>query len=51
MTFGVNLAPYMAIRVLHQLVDDVHLELPIYSNFLRNFMYIDDIVAGIPEIE
>ncbi|XP_073831493.1 uncharacterized protein [Musca autumnalis] len=45
-TFGVNSAPYLAIRVLHQLADDILSELPRASDILRNFMYVDDVLGG-----
>ncbi|XP_075159384.1 uncharacterized protein LOC142232519 [Haematobia irritans] len=45
-TFGVNCAPYLAIRVLHQLADDVADLYPLASDILRNAMYVDDVLAG-----
>ena len=49
-TFGVNCAPYLAIRTLHQLADDVRNEFPLASDILRNYMYVDDVLAGAHEI-
>ncbi|XP_037827080.1 uncharacterized protein LOC119615079, partial [Lucilia sericata] len=45
-TFGVNCAPYLAIRTLLQLADDVQSTYPIASSILRNSMYVDDVLAG-----
>ncbi|XP_070075146.1 uncharacterized protein [Drosophila takahashii] len=45
-TFGVNCAPYLAIRVLKQLADDVVQQFPKASHIIRNFMYVDDVLAG-----
>ncbi|XP_070068059.1 uncharacterized protein [Drosophila takahashii] len=45
-TFGVNCAPYLAIRVLKQLADDVDQQFPKASHIIRNFMYVDDVLAG-----
>ncbi|XP_075151482.1 uncharacterized protein LOC142225579 [Haematobia irritans] len=51
-TFGVNCAPYLAIRTMIQLADDVQSQYPKASEILRNCMYVDDALAGshsIPE--
>ncbi|XP_046807521.1 uncharacterized protein LOC124420038 [Lucilia cuprina] len=45
-TFGVNCAPYLAIRTLIQLAEDVELENPSASKILKNSMYVDDVLAG-----
>ena len=45
-TFGVNCAPYLAIRTLHQLAEDCESDHPFASEILRNQMYVDDILAG-----
>ena len=45
-TFWMNCAPYLAIRTLHQLSDDVKEELPRASTILREYMYVDDVLAG-----
>ncbi|XP_036345828.1 uncharacterized protein LOC118755085 [Rhagoletis pomonella] len=45
-TFGINCAPYLAIRTLLQLADDVESSSPIASNILRKCMYVDDVLAG-----
>ncbi|XP_070068169.1 uncharacterized protein [Drosophila takahashii] len=45
-TFGVNCAPYLAIRVLQQLADDVDQQFPKASHIIRNFMYVDYVLAG-----
>jgi len=45
-TFGVNCAPFLALRVLQQLADDVEKDFPKASNIVRHFMYVDDVLAG-----
>lgn len=45
-TFGVNCAPYLAIRTLLQLAQDVKDSLPLASQVLLNSMYVDDVIAG-----
>ncbi|XP_075162489.1 uncharacterized protein LOC142235120 [Haematobia irritans] len=45
-TFGVNCAPYLAIRTMIQLADDVQSQYPKASEILRNCMYVDDALAG-----
>ncbi|XP_041449494.1 uncharacterized protein LOC121404255 [Drosophila obscura] len=45
-TFGVNCAPYLAIRVLRQLAQEVHPRFPMASDILANYMYVDDVLAG-----
>jgi len=49
-TFGVNCAPFLALRVLQQLADDVEKDFPKASNIVRHFMYVDDVLyrAGFP---
>ncbi|XP_075150652.1 uncharacterized protein LOC142224750 [Haematobia irritans] len=51
-TFGVNCAPYLAIRTILQLADDVEARYPKASKILRSSMYVDDALVGshtIPE--
>ncbi|XP_043062888.1 uncharacterized protein LOC122319553 [Drosophila yakuba] len=50
-TFGVNCAPFLVIRVLQQLAADVELSHPKASNIIRNFMYVDDVLAGADSTE
>ncbi|XP_059225708.1 uncharacterized protein LOC131997872 [Stomoxys calcitrans] len=50
-TFGVNCAPYLAIRTLLQLAEDVGEIYPIASHILRTCMYVDDVLAGAHDIE
>ncbi|XP_073831620.1 uncharacterized protein [Musca autumnalis] len=45
-TFGVNCAPYMAIRTLLQLADDVQCSHPKASSIIRSDMYVDDVLSG-----
>lgn len=45
-TFGVNCAPYLAIRTLIQLADNCEAQNPAASEILRTQMYVDDVLAG-----
>ncbi|XP_017490770.1 PREDICTED: uncharacterized protein LOC108378971 isoform X1 [Rhagoletis zephyria] len=45
-TFGINCAPYLAIRTLLPLADDSESLYPIASDILRKSMYVDDVLAG-----
>ncbi|XP_041448462.1 uncharacterized protein LOC121404014 [Drosophila obscura] len=45
-TFGVNCAPFLAIRVLQQLSNDVQSQFPRASHIIRHLMYVDDVLAG-----
>ncbi|KAI8115881.1 hypothetical protein CVS40_11972 [Lucilia cuprina] len=45
-TFGVNCAPYLAIRTLLQLATDLERQSPLSSHILRHEIYVDDILAG-----
>ncbi|XP_051864225.1 uncharacterized protein LOC127566245 [Drosophila albomicans] len=45
-TFGVNCTPFLALRVLQQLADDIRLEYPLASRVISNNMYVDDVLAG-----
>lgn len=42
-TFGVNCAPFLAIRVLQQLANDIQYKSPLASDIIRSYMYVDDI--------
>ncbi|XP_075167700.1 uncharacterized protein LOC142239822 [Haematobia irritans] len=43
-TFGVNCAPYLAIRTLLKLADDVEGEFPTAAEIIGSQMYVDDIL-------
>jgi len=45
-TFGVNCAPFLALRVLQQLAHDVRLQYPLASKVISDCMYVDDVLAG-----
>ncbi|XP_075158202.1 uncharacterized protein LOC142231478 [Haematobia irritans] len=45
-TFGVNCAPYLAIRTLLQLSEDGKATHPAASSILKNQIYVDDILSG-----
>ncbi|XP_046808364.1 uncharacterized protein LOC124420197 [Lucilia cuprina] len=49
-TFGVNCAPYLAIRTLVQLAEDSEAEYPLAAKILRKCMYVDDVLTGTHEI-
>ncbi|XP_070068132.1 uncharacterized protein [Drosophila takahashii] len=50
-TFGVNCAPFLAIRVLQQLATDVQLTHPRASKVIRGCMYVDDVLSGADSAE
>ncbi|XP_065355424.1 uncharacterized protein LOC135949900 [Calliphora vicina] len=50
-TFGVNCAPYLAIRTLLELAKEVETTHPIASHILKNNMYVDDVLSGAHTIE
>ncbi|KAH8397333.1 hypothetical protein KR215_012181, partial [Drosophila sulfurigaster] len=45
-TFGVNCAPFLALRVLQQLAEDIRLEYPLASRVISSSVYVDDVLAG-----
>ncbi|XP_073835806.1 uncharacterized protein [Musca autumnalis] len=45
-TFGVNCAPYLAIRTLHQLSEDCSISHPTAACILKNQTYVDNILSG-----
>ncbi|CAH1725014.1 unnamed protein product [Aphis gossypii] len=45
-TYGINSAPFLAIRCLLQLEQDNGPEFPLARQFLRSYTYVDDIIAG-----
>ncbi|XP_075167628.1 uncharacterized protein LOC142239732 [Haematobia irritans] len=45
-TFGVNCAPYLAIRTLLQLSEDGKSTHPTASSILQNQIYVDDVLSG-----
>ncbi|XP_073841440.1 uncharacterized protein [Musca autumnalis] len=50
-TFGVNCAPYLAIRTLLQLADETENEFPLAAHILRKCMYVDDVLTGYHDLE
>ncbi|XP_075150683.1 uncharacterized protein LOC142224783 [Haematobia irritans] len=50
-TFGVNAAPYLAIRSLLQLAEDCCISYPIASKIIRDDMYVDDVLSGCHDFE
>ncbi|XP_065359110.1 uncharacterized protein LOC135953245 [Calliphora vicina] len=50
-TFGINCAPFLAIRTLLQLASDIQDQFPKASTILRHETYVDDILAGGHSIE
>jgi hypothetical protein len=49
-TFGVNCAPFLAIRTLLQLATDTQSSHPLAAKILRKHMYVDDVLAGYDDI-
>ncbi|XP_075152559.1 uncharacterized protein LOC142226424 [Haematobia irritans] len=49
-TFGVNCAPFLAIRCLLQLSSDIEKELPFAAKILSHMMYVADALAGAHEL-
>ncbi|XP_075162851.1 uncharacterized protein LOC142235484 [Haematobia irritans] len=45
-TFGINCAPFLAIRTLVQLASDSEVQYPKSASILRNETYVDDILSG-----
>ncbi|XP_036346150.1 uncharacterized protein LOC118755421 [Rhagoletis pomonella] len=45
-TFGVNCAPFLAIRTLHELANDIKEKLPLATPVLKTQTYVDDILSG-----
>ncbi|XP_059223173.1 uncharacterized protein LOC131996978 [Stomoxys calcitrans] len=45
-TFGINCAPFLAIRTLLQLASDSETEFPKVASILRKETYVDDILSG-----
>ncbi|XP_075163335.1 uncharacterized protein LOC142235969 [Haematobia irritans] len=50
-TFGLNCAPYLAIRTMIQLANDVQDKYPLASQILRSYMYVDDALFGAHSIQ
>uniref|UniRef100_A0A2S2P1X6 Integrase catalytic domain-containing protein n=1 Tax=Schizaphis graminum TaxID=13262 RepID=A0A2S2P1X6_SCHGA len=50
-TYGVNAAPFLAIRCLHQLNQDDGSLFPLANNILTTSTYVDDIIAGADTVE
>lgn len=50
-TFGVNCAPYLAIRTLLQLAEDSATRFPLAAQIIREQMYVDDVLAGCHSLE
>ncbi|XP_073821406.1 uncharacterized protein [Musca autumnalis] len=50
-TFGVNCAPYLAIRTLLQLAHDTESDFPLAAHILRKCMYVDDVLTGSRDLE
>jgi len=50
-TFGVNCAHFLVLRVLKLLADDVEKDFPKASHIVRLFMYVEDVLAGANSIQ
>lgn len=49
-TYGTSCAPFLAMRCLHQLADDIKSESPEVSRILKEDFYVDDLVTGASDI-
>ncbi|XP_075150744.1 uncharacterized protein LOC142224849 [Haematobia irritans] len=45
-TFGINCAPFLAIRTLKQLASDCEMSSPKAADILKNEIYVDDVLSG-----
>ncbi|XP_046590243.1 uncharacterized protein LOC124293434 [Neodiprion lecontei] len=50
-TYGLASAPYLAIRVLHQLVQDEGKQYPFASHVILENTYVDDILSGAENVD
>lgn len=50
-TYGTASAPYLAIRCLKQLAEDVQNIDPLASNIIKHDFYVDDLITGFDEID
>ncbi|XP_046614185.1 uncharacterized protein LOC124302277 [Neodiprion virginianus] len=50
-TYGLASAPYLAIRVLHQLVQDEGKQYPFASHVILENTYVDDILSGAEDVD
>lgn len=50
-TFGLPPSPYQAQRVLKQLAQDEGEIFPQAADVLLNYVYVDDLVMGAPDVE
>ena len=50
-TFGINCAPFLAIRTLLQIAEDVQDTYPLASDIICQNFYVDDVLAGGHTIE
>ena len=50
-TFGVNCAPYLAIRTLKQLSKDVQLKYPLAAKVIESDFYVDDLLSGAHDLQ
>lgn len=50
-TYGTTSAPFLALRVIKQLVDDEGGDFPLAASVLRNQTYVDDCIFGVESEE
>ncbi|XP_046602575.1 uncharacterized protein LOC124296586 [Neodiprion lecontei] len=50
-TYGLASAPYLAVRVLHQLVQDEGEQYPFASHVILENTYVDDILSGAEDVD
>ncbi|XP_039304380.1 uncharacterized protein LOC120357605 [Solenopsis invicta] len=51
LAFGVSSSPFLAIRVLQQLVDDEAHAFPTAARVIKSHLYVDDLLSGADSIE
>ena len=50
-TYGTACAPFLAIRILHQLAQDEADKQPLVQEILREDLYVDDLLTGAETVE
>lgn len=50
-SFGTKASPFLALRVIQQLIEDEKLNFPTAAMYIKNAMYMDDYINSFPSIE
>ncbi|XP_066595379.1 uncharacterized protein [Prorops nasuta] len=51
LTFGIASSPFLAIRTVHQLANDMTLRFPKAAEILKNHLYVDDLLTGADSVD